>query len=316
MNGLNRPLVKPHRRGMIGIDFSQVSSTRRMGMICANCRTSTTTLWRRNSEGEPVCNACGLYYKLHGVNRPLSMRKDGIQTRKRKPKGSSNNKKSSSKPYDASVTSEDRKPNLQSHSPDKNSSNNNSSSGGVGGNSGGGGGLGDTPLSHHHHQQLHLQQSTPLYHGYLEDRKPIIHSHSPVPSHHHGLANGGSINNSSNALSDSSLPSHSHHLQQHHNFLNGSNLGSLADQFSGMTSSMALTLGSGRSSTLGFMTASQMCGNISSSPSPGPQQHPSSNHITSQGQRQVSSEQLLGDMSMLRRLSPADPRSHSSLHTS
>ncbi|XP_014749721.1 PREDICTED: erythroid transcription factor, partial [Sturnus vulgaris] len=32
----------------------------------------------------PVCNACGLYYKLHRVNRPLTMRKDGIQTRNRK----------------------------------------------------------------------------------------------------------------------------------------------------------------------------------------------------------------------------------------
>ena len=40
-----------------------------------------------NIKGEPVCNACGLYFKLHGVNRPLAMRKDGIQTRKRKPKG-------------------------------------------------------------------------------------------------------------------------------------------------------------------------------------------------------------------------------------
>ncbi|XP_062584441.1 uncharacterized protein LOC134246152 isoform X1 [Saccostrea cucullata] len=58
----------------------------RMGLSCANCNTSTTTLWRRNGEGEPVCNACGLYYKLHQVNRPLSMKKDGIQTRKRKPK--------------------------------------------------------------------------------------------------------------------------------------------------------------------------------------------------------------------------------------
>ena len=38
-------------------------------MICANCQTNTTTLWRRNAQGEPVCNACGLYYKLHKVRR-------------------------------------------------------------------------------------------------------------------------------------------------------------------------------------------------------------------------------------------------------
>ena len=34
--------------------------------------------------GSPVCNACGLYYKLHGQQRPLNMRKDTVQGRKRK----------------------------------------------------------------------------------------------------------------------------------------------------------------------------------------------------------------------------------------
>lgn len=32
----------------------------------------------------------GLYYKLHSVNRPITMKKEGIQTRKRKQKNSSN----------------------------------------------------------------------------------------------------------------------------------------------------------------------------------------------------------------------------------
>ncbi|XP_051832667.1 transcription factor GATA-5 isoform X1 [Antechinus flavipes] len=77
MNGINRPLIKPQKR---------LSSTRRAGLCCTNCHTTNTTLWRRNAEGEPVCNACGLYMKLHGVPRPLAMKKESIQTRKRKPK--------------------------------------------------------------------------------------------------------------------------------------------------------------------------------------------------------------------------------------
>ena len=43
------------------------SAARREGTSCANCKTTQTTLWRRNHNGEPVCNACGLYYKLHNV---------------------------------------------------------------------------------------------------------------------------------------------------------------------------------------------------------------------------------------------------------
>lgn len=42
--------------------------SKRAGTMCANCHTSTTTLWRRNANGEPVCNACGLYFKLHNVS--------------------------------------------------------------------------------------------------------------------------------------------------------------------------------------------------------------------------------------------------------
>lgn len=50
---------------------------------CTNCHTQTTPLWRRNPQGQPLCNACGLFLKLHGVVRPLSLKTDVIKKRNR-----------------------------------------------------------------------------------------------------------------------------------------------------------------------------------------------------------------------------------------
>ncbi|KAF4528704.1 hypothetical protein B566_EDAN014272 [Ephemera danica] len=91
MNGMNRPPARQQQKKSSG------TGSRRTGVTCANCNTTTTTLWRRNNSGEPVCNACGLYFKLHNVNRPLSMKKEGIQTRKRKPKSGGSSGVGSSK---------------------------------------------------------------------------------------------------------------------------------------------------------------------------------------------------------------------------
>ncbi|XP_050723302.1 broad-complex core protein isoforms 1/2/3/4/5-like isoform X2 [Eriocheir sinensis] len=54
--------------------------------MCSNCGTNNTKLWRRNDKGEIVCNACGLYFKLHGVNRPSHLFRTAPMTRRRNPK--------------------------------------------------------------------------------------------------------------------------------------------------------------------------------------------------------------------------------------
>ncbi|CAD6890502.1 unnamed protein product [Tilletia controversa] len=51
--------------------------------LCSNCGTSTTPLWRKDREGNTVCNACGLFMKLHGNARPVKMRADVIKKRVR-----------------------------------------------------------------------------------------------------------------------------------------------------------------------------------------------------------------------------------------
>ncbi|KAI0022157.1 hypothetical protein F4780DRAFT_769839 [Xylariomycetidae sp. FL0641] len=50
---------------------------------CQNCATSTTPLWRRDEMGAVLCNACGLFLKLHGRPRPISLKTDVIKSRNR-----------------------------------------------------------------------------------------------------------------------------------------------------------------------------------------------------------------------------------------
>lgn len=67
-------------RNLSSSEKSQVNTP----LICKNCLTSTTPLWRRDENGAVLCNACGLFLKLHGRPRPISLKTDTIKPRNRK----------------------------------------------------------------------------------------------------------------------------------------------------------------------------------------------------------------------------------------
>ncbi|KAI7891770.1 uncharacterized protein EV154DRAFT_507157 [Mucor mucedo] len=66
------------------LDFT-TKTTSDENIICSNCQATTTPLWRRDAAGKTICNACGLYYKLHHVHRPATMMRTVIKRRKRCP---------------------------------------------------------------------------------------------------------------------------------------------------------------------------------------------------------------------------------------
>jgi len=55
----------------------------RRRQACANCGTQNTSLWRRGTNQESLCNACGLYLKLHQVMRPIELKTDVVKKRNR-----------------------------------------------------------------------------------------------------------------------------------------------------------------------------------------------------------------------------------------
>ncbi|SCU78579.1 LADA_0A06348g1_1 [Lachancea dasiensis] len=79
MDGLNRRPASTGPNSSAGTP----NAANKVETKCTNCHTKTTPLWRRDPEGNPLCNACGLFLKLHGVVRPLSLKTDVIKKRQR-----------------------------------------------------------------------------------------------------------------------------------------------------------------------------------------------------------------------------------------
>ncbi|KAF8421306.1 hypothetical protein EV426DRAFT_536661, partial [Tirmania nivea] len=69
--------------GAVALSESAPSANTTVVVACQNCGTTITPLWRRDEFGNTICNACGLYHKLHGVHRPEAMKKTIIKRRKR-----------------------------------------------------------------------------------------------------------------------------------------------------------------------------------------------------------------------------------------
>ncbi|KIY73912.1 hypothetical protein CYLTODRAFT_416565 [Cylindrobasidium torrendii FP15055 ss-10] len=51
------------------------------GPECSHCHTRRTSVWRRSKEGAQLCNACGVYQRLRGKERPIELKKNRIKPR-------------------------------------------------------------------------------------------------------------------------------------------------------------------------------------------------------------------------------------------
>jgi hypothetical protein len=83
------PRYQQTERWIVPVEYDQPSSPSKAELPvesdieCINCQQTNTPLWRKNENGDPLCNACGLYAKLHNKSRPVEMRKPTIQRRRR-----------------------------------------------------------------------------------------------------------------------------------------------------------------------------------------------------------------------------------------
>lgn len=80
----HRPLKLRRRQQLNNLNKAQnTDRDRNISAGCTNCGTKVTPLWRKGANGGLLCNACGLYQKLHRADRPVRYRADVIRKRSR-----------------------------------------------------------------------------------------------------------------------------------------------------------------------------------------------------------------------------------------
>lgn len=84
------PSAGSHRLLVPGssMHYGLLHGSKSSGLECSNCHTRTTPLWRNTAHGDTLCNACGLFYKLHGTLRPAANTQSQSQSQSQRGKPS------------------------------------------------------------------------------------------------------------------------------------------------------------------------------------------------------------------------------------
>ncbi|KAG0381193.1 hypothetical protein BGX24_006565 [Mortierella sp. AD032] len=130
--------------------------------MCTNCKTTLTPLWRKDDAGDILCNACGLYYKLHHIHRPISLKRNVIRRRSRYEGGKAAATAAAAAAAAATANGNASQGHAQAHSAQRRV-------------------LGQAQQAHPHHvqiqQQQHHQQQQGFIHGLPQG--PPMHQQQP-----------------------------------------------------------------------------------------------------------------------------------------